>query len=213
MSHGGRCSCARSWTHPRDWRPVRDKKGFRNRRLLSHEVPAAGGTTDPRGRISSATIRMIIPHRLRNQGTQMWEGRAGNLVLQGLEHRNWLERNKMAIKFLSTGGRWGSGSTRKNGFGSFWAPVGNSVTASERLIGWYKIFLDRFSVSYCLLFTWSSQNRVFCVKICLCSCLKSGDGFDCVIWNLVQVNLCPPFQLYLHPVGRSKFKKAARPLE
>jgi len=95
--------------------PVRDENGFINARLLSYEVPAAAGT---RGRERLDILcydendHSLIAFEIK--GPKCGRVELENLFLQGLEHRNWLERNKRAVKFIFDRGPQGRRiSTRK----------------------------------------------------------------------------------------------------
>lgn len=83
--------------------PINDNK-FINAGLLSHEVPASEGTEDPERLDILCYDRedhSLIAFELK--GPKCGKVEFENLFLQGMEHRNWLERNKMAAKFLYDG--------------------------------------------------------------------------------------------------------------
>lgn len=81
--------------------PVKDNNKFINARLLSWEVPASEGTRNPE-RLDILCYdkddHSLIAFEIK--GPKCGRVEFENLFLQGLEHRNWLERNKMAVKFL-----------------------------------------------------------------------------------------------------------------
>ena len=84
--------------------PLDGNKKFINARLLSHEMPASEGTEDPE-RLDilcyDTDDHSLIAFELK--GPKSGKVELENLFLQGMEHRNWLERNKMAVKFLFDG--------------------------------------------------------------------------------------------------------------
>jgi len=81
--------------------PVRDGKGFIEAGLLSYEVPAAEGTQG-KERLDilcyDKNDHSLIAFEIK--GPKCGKVELENLFLQGLEHRNWLERNKAAVKFI-----------------------------------------------------------------------------------------------------------------
>ncbi|MFC2166952.1 hypothetical protein ACFLQZ_03205 [Acidobacteriota bacterium] len=83
--------------------PINENKCI-NARLLSHEVPASEGTEDHE-RLDilcyDTKDHSLIAFELK--GPKCGKVEFENLFLQGMEHRNWLERNKMAVKFLYDG--------------------------------------------------------------------------------------------------------------
>ncbi len=74
-------------------------------RFLSSEVPCSEGTENPE-RLDvlgyDGKDHSIVAFELKGPGASRVE--LENLFLQGVEHRNWLENNKMAIKLLFDGG-------------------------------------------------------------------------------------------------------------
>lgn len=81
--------------------PVKANNKFINARFLSYEVPASEGTRNPE-RLDILCYdkddHSLIAFEIK--GPKCGKVELENLFLQGLEHRNWLERNKMAVKFL-----------------------------------------------------------------------------------------------------------------
>lgn len=74
-------------------------------RFLSYEIPCNEGTENPE-RLDvlgyDEDDHSLIAIELKGFGASRVE--LENLFLQGIEHRNWLERNKMAVKLLFDGG-------------------------------------------------------------------------------------------------------------
>lgn len=94
--------------------PIENNKKFINARLLSYEVPASEGTQNPE-RLDILCYD-IVGHSLiafELKGPKSGKVEFENLFLQGMEHRNWLEKNKMAVKFLFDGPRGRKINTRK----------------------------------------------------------------------------------------------------
>lgn len=84
--------------------PIEDNSDFINARLLSHEVPTSEATENPE-RLDilcyDTNDHSLIAFELK--GPKSGKVELENLFLQGMEHRNWLEKNKMAVKFLFDG--------------------------------------------------------------------------------------------------------------
>ena len=79
--------------------PIR--KGAIHTRMLSHEVPCAEGTDNPeRLDILGYDIKNKALIAFEIKGSNVGRVELDNLFLQAIEHRNWLEQNKMAVKFL-----------------------------------------------------------------------------------------------------------------
>lgn len=93
--------------------PLEDKK-FINARLLSFEMPASEGTQNPE-RLDILCYDMddhsLIAFEIK--GPKCGRVEFENLFLQGIEHRDWLEKNKMAVTFLFDGPRGRKINTRK----------------------------------------------------------------------------------------------------
>jgi len=71
---------------------------------ISHEVPTVEGTEEPeRLDILGYDIddKSLVAFEIK--GPKAQKRQLKNLFFQGLEHRDWLERNKMAVKFLFRG--------------------------------------------------------------------------------------------------------------
>lgn len=84
-------------------------------KFLSYEVPCSEGTENPE-RLDilgyDASDHTLIAFELKGRKADRVE--LENLFLQGIEHRNWLEKNKMAVKLLFDGGPKGKRiNTRK----------------------------------------------------------------------------------------------------
>jgi hypothetical protein len=83
-------------------------------RFLSSEVPCNEGTENPE-RLDilgyDESDHGLIAFELKGQVASRVE--IENLFHQGIEHRNWLEKNKMAVKLLFDRGPWGKINTRK----------------------------------------------------------------------------------------------------
>lgn len=80
--------------------PLRENQSI-NLGLLSHEVPAAKGTENPERLDILAYDKddhSLVSFEIK--GPKCGRVELENLLLQGLEHQNWLEKNKMAVKFL-----------------------------------------------------------------------------------------------------------------
>jgi hypothetical protein len=77
-------------------------------KFLSYEVPCFEGTENPE-RLDLLGYDMndhaLVAFELKGQSASRVE--LENLFLQGIEHRNWLEKNRMAIKLLFDGGPGG----------------------------------------------------------------------------------------------------------
>lgn len=91
-----------------------DNKEFRLKFLCS-EVPCSEGTENPE-RLDvlgyDANDHSLVAFELKGETAGRIE--LENLFLQGIEHRNWLEKNKMAVKLLFDGGPRGKRiNTRK----------------------------------------------------------------------------------------------------
>jgi len=68
--------------------------------LLSYEVPTVEGTDNPeRLDILGYDVNDHSLVAFEIKGPQAGKVELENLFLQGMEHRNWLEENKMAVKF------------------------------------------------------------------------------------------------------------------
>jgi len=84
-------------------------------RFLCSEVPCSEGTENPE-RLDILGYdeydHALLAFELKGENAGRVE--LENLFLQGIEHRNWLEKNKMAIKLLFDGGPRGKRiNTRK----------------------------------------------------------------------------------------------------
>lgn len=83
-------------------------------KLLAFEVPTHEGTKNPE-RLDilgyDANDGTLIALELK--GPDCGRVQLENLFLQGMEHRNWLEENKMAVKFMFEGPRGDKINTRK----------------------------------------------------------------------------------------------------
>ena len=93
--------------------PVNNDKSIKAG-LISHEVPTVAGTTNPeRLDILGYDLQdnSLIAFELK--GPQAGRIELGNLFFQGMEHRNWLEENKMAVKFAFDGPNGKKINTRK----------------------------------------------------------------------------------------------------
>ena len=81
---------------------------------ISHEVQTAEGTIDPE-RLDilgfDKNDHSLIAFEIK--GPSCGETQFANLLLQGLEHRNWIEDNKMSVKLIKEGIRGKNISTRK----------------------------------------------------------------------------------------------------
>jgi len=82
--------------------------------FLSHEVPTFEGTKNPE-RLDilgyDKNDNSLVAFEIK--GPQCSRIQLENLYLQGIEHRNWLEENKMALKLLFEGPRGNTINTRK----------------------------------------------------------------------------------------------------
>lgn len=82
--------------------------------FLANEFPTSEGTKNPE-RLDilayDASDKSLIAFELKGPGCSRSEFE--NLFLQGAEHRNWLEANKMAVKFFLEGYRARKINTRK----------------------------------------------------------------------------------------------------
>ncbi len=82
--------------------------------FLAYEVPTSEGTVNPE-RLDilgyDTKDHSLVAIELKARGCGRVE--VENLFLQGMEHRNWLENNKMALKLLFDGPRGGRINTRK----------------------------------------------------------------------------------------------------
>ena len=82
--------------------------------LLSYELPTSEGTKYPE-RLDllgyDKEDHSLVAFEIKGPDCKRVE--LENLFLQGLEHRNWLERNKMAVKFVFDGPRGARINTRK----------------------------------------------------------------------------------------------------
>ncbi len=93
--------------------PVNNDKSIKAG-LISHEVPTVAGTTNPeRLDILGYDLQdnSLIAFELK--GPQAGRIELENLFFQGMEHRNWLEENKMAVKFVFDGPNGKKINTRK----------------------------------------------------------------------------------------------------
>ncbi|MDF1513856.1 MAG: hypothetical protein P1S60_08615 [Anaerolineae bacterium] len=95
--------------------PIQLAKGSITTKFLSYEVPCSEGTENPE-RLDvlgyDVSDHTLVALELKGQKASRVE--LENLFLQGMEHRNWLEKNKMAIKLLFDGGPRGQHiNTRK----------------------------------------------------------------------------------------------------
>jgi len=92
--------------------PVRD--GIIQLGYLGREIPTGEGTTQPE-RLDILGVDMsnhsLVAFELKGPSCKRVE--LENLFLQGLEHRQWLELNKMAIKFVLEGPNGKLINTRK----------------------------------------------------------------------------------------------------
>lgn len=84
-------------------------------KFLCSEVPCSEGTENPE-RLDvlgyDTKDHALVAFELKGENAGRVE--LENLFLQGMEHRNWLEKNKMAIKLLFDGGPKGKRiNTRK----------------------------------------------------------------------------------------------------
>jgi hypothetical protein len=81
---------------------------------ISHEVQTAEGTIDPE-RLDilgfDKNDHSLVAFEIK--GPSCGEAQFANLLLQGLEHRNWIEDNKMSVKLIKEGIRGKNISTRK----------------------------------------------------------------------------------------------------
>jgi hypothetical protein len=94
---------------------VPTESGRINLGFLSSEVPCNEGTENPE-RLDilgyDKKDHSLVAFELKGQGVGRLE--LENLFLQGLEHRNWIEKNKMAIKLMFDSGPRGKRiNTRK----------------------------------------------------------------------------------------------------
>ena len=82
--------------------------------LLSYELPTSEGTKYPE-RLDllgyDKKDHSLVAFEIKGLDCKRVE--LENLFLQGLEHRNWLERNRMAVKFIFDGPRGARINTRK----------------------------------------------------------------------------------------------------
>jgi len=82
--------------------------------LLTHELPTWEGTKNPE-RLDilgyDKQEHTLVAVEIKGPACKRVE--LENLFLQGLEHRNWLERNKMAVKFIFDGPRGKRIDTRR----------------------------------------------------------------------------------------------------
>jgi hypothetical protein len=89
-------------------------EGLINIGYISHEVQTAEGTIDPE-RLDilgyDKKDHSLIAFEIK--GPSCGEVQFANLLLQGLEHRNWIEENKMAIKLIKEGPPKGKINTTK----------------------------------------------------------------------------------------------------
>lgn len=84
------------------------KSGAIRAGMISQEVPCAEGTENPeRLDILAVDQRQKSLIAFEIKGSHSGRVELENLFLQGIEHRNWLEKNKMAVKFLYDGGPGG----------------------------------------------------------------------------------------------------------
>jgi hypothetical protein len=74
-------------------------------KFISYEIPCSEGTENPE-RLDilgyDASDHSLIAFEIKGPNAGRVE--LENLFLQGIEHRNWLEKNKMAVKLLFDGG-------------------------------------------------------------------------------------------------------------
>jgi len=93
--------------------PISGNKSIRAG-FISYEVPTVAGTTNPE-RLDvlgyDKEDNSLIAFELK--GPQAGRIELENLFLQGMEHRNWLEENKMAVKFGFDGPNGKNINTRK----------------------------------------------------------------------------------------------------
>jgi len=91
------------------------KNGMMRAGMISQEVPCAEGTDNPeRLDILAVDLNQKSLVAFEIKGPHSGRVELENLFLQGIEHRNWLEKNKMAVKFLFDGGPGGKKiNTRK----------------------------------------------------------------------------------------------------
>lgn len=93
---------------------IPSSKGEINAGFLANELPASEGTKNPE-RLDILAYdkddKSLIAFELK--GPSCSRSEFENLLLQGVEHRNWLEANKMAIKFFFDGTSAGRINTRK----------------------------------------------------------------------------------------------------
>ena len=93
--------------------PVENGKTI-NAGFLANELPASEGTKNPE-RLDILAYdkddKSLIAFELKGPGCSRSEFE--NLLLQGTEHRRWLEANKMAVKFFFDGTAVGRINTRK----------------------------------------------------------------------------------------------------
>jgi hypothetical protein len=83
-------------------------------RYVSHEVATSEGTKNPeRLDILCADKESHSLVAFEIKGSDCGKVQLENLFLQGLEHKNWVEANKMAIKFLVEGPRGKHINTKK----------------------------------------------------------------------------------------------------
>jgi len=94
---------------------IHSKTKSLNLKFLSYEVPCSEGTENPE-RLDILGY-CNIDHSLvafELKGPKASRVELENLFLQGIEHRNWIEKNKMAVKLLFDGGPKGKRiNTRK----------------------------------------------------------------------------------------------------
>lgn len=81
---------------------------------LAHELPTGEGTRNPE-RLDILGVdrqdRSLVAFEIK--GPRCGRVDLENLLLQGVEHRDWLEENKMGVKFVLEGPHRGRISTRK----------------------------------------------------------------------------------------------------
>lgn len=83
-------------------------------KYVSHEVQTGEGTKDPeRLDILGYDTRDHSLVAFEIKGPSCGKVQFENLFLQGLEHRNWIEKNKMAIKLIAEGPRGRNINTKK----------------------------------------------------------------------------------------------------
>lgn len=112
-----------SWTQMKICEQMNSRKGLNiptesgtlRVKFLSSEVPCSEGTENPE-RLDvlgyDDSDHSLVAFELKGPRANRVEFE--NLFLQGIEHRNWLEKNKMAIKLLFDGGPRGKRiNTRK----------------------------------------------------------------------------------------------------